>query len=161
MTPREEDAYINLKQHLALDLLNIDEHLMRLPMLQMEASEYASDAARFAGEYAAILRNVTSEAAQALRSSGEKKPSEAEINSRILTDEVVMNATADLAAAEYDKDRWRALVDSFKSKMSAMRISGELIVAGYLAPRAVVSTGRESIHAQRQARQSEWAKDKA
>jgi hypothetical protein len=142
-------AYERLLPFLDVDLINIDEHLVQLPMLQMEASERAADAALASTEAAQILKATMANAGAALRNAEGKKPPESQVAQDVLLDEDVMAAQNDANQAEHDKDKWRALVDAFKTKSSVLKTSADLINSGYLSPKTIVDSGRQSMNQKR------------
>jgi hypothetical protein len=147
-----EERYNELRQALDVDLLNIDAHLIRQPQQQMEASEFAAEAASEYASADAAYKTILADAANRLRRAGDKKPPESQLAMDVLLEEDVMDAESVRLQLRLDLDKWRALVDALKSKASIMKTSADLINSGYLSPKSIIDKGRENMHRERAAR---------
>jgi hypothetical protein len=153
MTENETEVFQHLRRQLAVDLLDIDKHLVEQPQWQMDAAEYAATAAQLSQEADDILEITKAHAGSRLRevSGDAKKLTEAQLKMDILLEEDVIDAISEATSAKRDLAMWRALVDSLKSKASVMKTAAELINSGYLAPKAAVEGNRAGLSKAREA----------
>jgi hypothetical protein len=152
MTPRELEAYEQLKGRLSLDLGRLDQHLVEQAQWTMDASEFAAHAAKEKDEMEQILQSTKAEAARRIRNATEKKPSESQIASELLLEEEVMDAAVEVNNALHKLALWRGLVDALKAKASSMKTAGELINSGYLSIKSVREDSRAELNRARRAR---------
>jgi hypothetical protein len=146
MDGRELETYNRLRNHLGVDLLNIDHDIVTLAQFQMEASEMASDAATAASEADTLLNAVMAHEMSRLKNvptPDGKKTTDTQLKADVLLEKDVMDAQNTAILAENDKNKWRGLVDAFKTKSSMIKVSAELITSGYITPGAIATKARE------------------
>lgn len=138
MTNEETAKYHDLKSKLAIDPLRVEDHLIEMPMLVMEAAEYAASASELQDVFDLERKRVRAEVAEIIRVGyGDKPPSETYVNSRIPHDPQYIEAERDYNKASTDAALWKALVDALRAKASSLKHICELITAGYLTPSSV------------------------
>lgn len=147
-----EDDYLRLREVAIVDGTdpNIDDHLINLPMQQIEINEFAAvalsakDTAKFDYEQA-----VADTAVKIRTQDTGKQPSEAQIKSELPLWDEVAAATHALIIAEYDYNLWKGLADAIRTKSSSLRAFAELMTAGYMTQDTIRNNRREEIHDQR------------
>lgn len=148
MNERDTKAYERIKSAVPIDMARIDEHIIALPMLLMEAGELCGRAIRTRQEAEHELKVSASMAADLLRSANEKI-SEARIASEIPLNEDYDKARRQLETARSNESQWQTLVDAIRMKQSALKMTTDLIVSGYLTSSSVAASGRAEMAQQR------------
>ena len=138
-----------LRNKLGIDLLNLDQELMEMPVLVQDAAEQAALAN---DEERAARHNfdlVQSEAARKLRSipegSDKKPPSEEKLKSLLPLEEDVANARIAYDAAQTTSAVANALVSSLREKARMLQKISDLIIAGYITKNFAVDNSRQAI----------------
>lgn len=131
-----EKEFAVIKQSLTIDMLLIDEDLIRHPMLMQEAAECTAAVIRVRDAVKNELDVETARAASRLRepTETEKAPSETKIASLVILDKNVIKKRAEYDDTRYDAALWQGLAEAVKEKGSSLKRISELIIAGYLAP---------------------------
>lgn len=134
------EKYIWLRNHLELDLLNIDDELVKISVLVQEASENTALAIEIRESAKEDLERVSAELSAYLRLPDDKGKvkSETQISSLIPMEEGYKQALLSLSEARLDAGLWMGITDAFRTKSSAIRVTTDLIVAGYLTSNSIV-----------------------
>lgn len=144
--------YERLRLKLIFDPLDIDQELIELPMLMIEAAEYTSDALSERDRCKNELDLVQSETADALRTrpvtdgkGGMKTRSEAQIETEVPLFQSVQDAVAKLEQAKHRLALWQALVDALRAKRDSLKIYADLTISGYLTPNSAIDKRKADI----------------
>lgn len=129
-------TYEELKNHLSIDLLRIDQDLVKMPFLLQESAELAaelSDATNIASHAYDVTR---SEVANELRQvePGERAPSEARVESMLEADNRVQKARREKDNAKYKEKLATDLYYSLKEKSRLLIKTADMVIAGYISP---------------------------
>ena len=147
---QNETQWNRIKASISVNMQDLDEHIMQLPSLLMEAAEFTALAIRQRDQADHDLKVTSALVADGLRQEHDKI-SEAKINSMLPMDEDYNNAREKLEQLKADASLWQALVDAIRTKQSALKMITELLIAGYLTKATVASDARAELAAQRQA----------
>lgn len=146
------ESYERLKRKLALDPMELDQELIELPGLILEASECTADALASRDRAKNELDLAMAEAADHLRrqpvsdgKGGTKTRSEAQITTEVPLFESVVKATTELEFAKHSLALWQAMVDAMRAKKDALKTFSDLTISGYLSPNAALDHRRAEI----------------
>jgi hypothetical protein len=144
--------YEQLQKKLVLDPMELDQELIELPMLIMEANEQCAHCLSARDRAKNDLDLAMAEAADDLRSQtvsdgkgGFKVRSEAQITTEIALYKSVQEAQRVVESAKLDLALWQALCDSFRTKRDSLKIFSDLTISGYLSPNAALTQRRTEI----------------
>ena len=137
-----------IKAGIPISMPSIDDHIMELPSLLMEAAEHTAHAIKLREQAEHDLKVTAALVADKLRAENEKI-SEAKITSMLPLDDDY-NATRErLESLRTEAALWQALVDAIRMKQSALKMTTDLIIAGYLTKSTVTTDAREVLAEQR------------
>lgn len=158
MTDDAERIYQRLRARLAIDPMALDDELVELPGLIIEAGEQTALAINRRDIAKSDLDLAFSEGAAMIRASGEKegkKPAEKQIESEVPRGRKYRAALKRWEDAKLECGCWMALVEALRAKGSSLKTTAELTLGGYLAPNAVYHQRREDMHNARIARREQ------
>jgi hypothetical protein len=148
----QDKLYVRLKSRLTIDTMQLDQELIELPQMLSDAGE--------ATAYCIAARDVAkneldinmSIAADRLRqqpitdSDGkEKRRSEKQIETEIMSIQIVKDAHHRLEEAKLDLALWQSLVDGIRAKQSSIKTVSDLMISGYLAPSSITANRRAEL----------------
>jgi hypothetical protein len=145
------DAYARLKARLSIDPMRLDDELIELPALLMEANEAAAEAVSMrevAKNELAMQQALIADRLRREPGDGKKK-SETQISSEIALSPEYHDVLDRVEQAKHEAALWLGLVDGFKTKASALKSVADLIVSGYLAPNAAYNARRNELKQKR------------
>lgn len=147
-------SYQRLRKKLTLDPLELDQELIELPMLVMEAAEEAAEALSKRDRAKNGLDIAMAVAADHLRrepildaKGGVKTRSEAQIATEVALYESVQNAQEDVEDTKLNLALWQALVNALQTKRDSLKKYSDLTLAGFLSPNAALDQRRTDIRA--------------
>lgn len=134
------EKYVFLRNHLGLDLLNIDQDLIEISVLVQEASENTAIAIEIRESAKEDVERVSAELSAYFRIPDDKGKvrSETQITTLIPMEDAYKTALTSLSEARLDAGLWMSLTDALRTKSSAIRVTTDLIVAGYLTSNSIV-----------------------
>lgn len=138
------ERYKELKQHLRIDKLRLDDELMECPVYLQAASEYAVEAMGLRDVAKHELDVATANEARLMRIADDKI-SEAKITNQMPLRPKVQEAQRKLDDCKLDAGHWSALAESMREKASLLRRMAELIVSGYLTQTSAYDERREEM----------------
>lgn len=145
----EVEKYRWIKNKLPLDLLNVDEELIELPVILQQASEFVSSAIEIRERAKDDLEQITSELADALRKvpleGTGKFRSETQIDKQIPLSPLYRDKQDALGIARLDASLWQSLTDAIRTKSSSIRIAADLLNSGFLTPSYIREKRRKDI----------------
>ena len=151
-----EEGYARLRARLRADPQKLTDELIEQPALMQDAAENAADAIQIRDAAKNTLSVEISNAAGRLRlllDDNNKPFSEAKINSMVLADARVVDATEEHEEAKHSAAYWISLVEAYNDRGSSLRRMADLIVSGYLTPNAShAQEARERMAESRRAR---------
>jgi hypothetical protein len=146
------ETYERLRTKLVFDPMCLDEELIELPMLIMDASELAAEKLAEHDRKKNAHDVTTAEASDDLRSEmisdakgNDKKRSEAQITSEVFLHISVQESLAALEVAKYELALAQALVNSMRAKKDSLKTFAELTISGYLSPNSVLTDRRSEM----------------
>ena len=147
----EARKYGTLRAQLHINEMDVSAELVSHPSVLMDVLEVCTGAIRERDKVEQALSVAKAIVADELRMEkvDGKAPSEAQITSRILLDDRIVNAVAEVDKARSDVALWNALAEAMRFKGSSLKRLAELTVAGFIAPSAVHEKRREDLHAMR------------
>lgn len=136
MEPKfEPKEFIWLRSKLPLDLMDIDEEVMKMPVILQKVSDFTSQAVEAKETAKDILGQVFSQVAARLRKekteSGKPK-SDAQIEKEIESDPEFVRQQDILSQARLDASLWLGLMEALRSKSSSLHSAVELIKVGWI-----------------------------
>jgi hypothetical protein len=145
------DRYYELRQHLGIDMMELEHAFMITPTAIQDAAELAAKANNAQAAAKHTVDIVKAEASERIRSQPihGKDPSEARIASIIPLDHEVQEAWRQLATATYESDICDALYQSLREQGFLLSKTADLVIAGFISPTTVHEQRRAEIHAAR------------
>jgi len=143
------DAYLALKAQLSVDLMDIDNELMKMPQLVQDAAELAAEASDDENVSHLAYDVMKAEAGMRLREEATDRITEAAIERQLPLDEGVQEARMAYENAVTYAKLCTALVNALRTKSSLLQKASDLIIAGYITPSAAYERRREAINSQR------------
>lgn len=150
MSISNEEDYMRLRARLIIDPLMLDDELIHMPMLIMEASEHAMNAIHKRDEAKAVLEWTRANVAASLRADTSVKRTDASVAADIQLDADYGRAQDELLAWGHDASLWQALVDALREKSRSLNKTADLMLSGYLTPSAAQAERRGAIAEKRQ-----------
>ena len=144
----QAEKYEFIKKHLPLDLVDLDEEVIKLPVLLQEAAEHCSQAIEIREAAKDDLEKTKAEIGDSLRitpGAGGKTRSETAIAAEIPLSGKYGLALSALSTARLDASLWQALCEALRSKSSMVRVVADLIGSGYLTQSSILAKRRSSI----------------
>lgn len=148
----KSEEYDFLKSHLSLDMMDLDEQVMQLPVLIQRASEAASEAIEIretAKDDLELAQSIAADKLRGVQTPKGKWRTETQITSEIPIDSDVQKKKEALSLARLDASLWQSLVEGFRSKNSAIRVVADLLNAGYMTPASIQEKRRQDLNARR------------
>lgn len=142
------DKYRWLKARVKLDLLSVDEELSELPVIIQEACECTAMANEIRESTKDEFEITCAQIADDLRSKPDEKgkfPSETAVGSQIPLSPLYKEGAASLSEARLDASLWASVTEALRTKSSALRVSADLITAGYLTTNYLMEKRRDEI----------------
>jgi len=144
------DQYRFLKAKLAIDMLALDEEVEQIGVLVQSATECSAQANEVRDTLKDRLSEVYSVAAYNLRIAPYPTGrggvrSEAQIESEVPLDADYKQAQADLSEARLDSALWASIADAMRTKSSALRVTADLINAGFITSDHINLSRREEL----------------
>jgi hypothetical protein len=150
--PMTDETYERLRSKLTLDPLDLDQELIELPMLIMEAAELTANRVTDRDRAKNELDVAMAQAADHLRRTpvtdgkgGTKVRSEAQIETEIPLYDNVQSAVTKLEDAKLELALWQALCDSLRAKRDSLKLFADLTISGYLSPNTALSERKTEI----------------
>lgn len=147
-----DDVYQRLKSKLVFDPLEIDQELIELPMIIMDAAEETAERLSARDRAKNALDLASAEASDELRRTdildakgNPKIRSEAQILTEVPLNKNVQGCLIELENAKYDLALWHSLIDALKAKRDAMKVYADLTISGYLSPSSALNNRRADI----------------
>jgi len=149
--PNYPDPYLSLRAQLGIDLLALDDELMKMPQLVQDAAELAAEANDDANAAALAYEVCKAEAGLRIRESAphSERVTEASIERQLPLDPEVQDARVAADQAKTYAGLVHALVQSLRTKSTLLQKASELVIAGYITPNAAYQRRREEMAAQR------------
>jgi hypothetical protein len=143
--PDFPDSYEQLRSRLAIDLMNIDDELMRMPSLVQDAAELAAAASDAENETHLVYDISKAQFALRVRSEGHERVTEASIDRQAPLDPAVQAARQDYEHARTYASLCGSLVSSLRTKSSLLQKASDLMVAGFVTPSSAYERERGTI----------------
>lgn len=141
-------AYRVLRAQLAIDMIDIDNELMKMPQVVQDACELAVEAADNENACELAYDVLKASIGQSLREQQERI-SEAAIERQLpLYDEIKDARNAYNHAKTYTK-LCDDLVRALRTKSSLLQKTSDLIISGYITPSAAYERRREAVNTAR------------
>jgi hypothetical protein len=141
------EKYRWLKTQLKIDMLNIDQDIVELPVLLQEAGECTALAIEIRESAKEELEHTSAELASLLRVTDEKGKSRSEtmIASLIPLEQDYKDKLASLSEARLDGGLWMAITEAIRTKSSALRVTADLVAAGFMTSSSILQNRRREI----------------
>lgn len=146
------ETFERIQRRLTFDPLEIDQELIELPMLIMEASEQTAHCLSARDRAKNDVDLAIAEASDHLRQQtttdgkgGQKLRSEAQIETEVPMYQSVQDTQRTLEQAKLDLALWMALCDSLRTKRDSLKVYSDLVISGYLTPNAALNQRRSEI----------------
>lgn len=136
------EKYNWLKAQRQIELLNLENEVMRIPVLLQECGEITSTAIEIRESAKDELDRIKSIVASDIRKEGH---SETAIASMVPSDERYINAVAQLSEARLDAGLWNSLMDSLRTKSSGLRVIADLIASGFVTQASIMQKRRQEL----------------
>jgi len=128
-----EIEFRRLQETLVIDMMSIDETLIRLPSNQQRASELCAEALKQRDIALNELIRIQAAVEVEIRAIEPKKTAAA-VQAEMLLHEDVIVCQQNVENAKEDAAKWNGLVDAIKQQGSSIKRLAELITAGFLSP---------------------------
>lgn len=145
----QQAAWQRIKSEIPISMANIDDHIMQLPSLLMEAAEHTARAIKARDLAEHELKVTASLVAEEIRLEKADKISEAKITSLIPLNGDYNQARELLEERRTDAALWQSLVDAIRTKQSALKMTTDLIISGYLTKTTIHTDTRAALAEQR------------
>lgn len=148
------DRYYELRQHLGIDLLDLEHAFMVTPRVIQDAAELAAKADNVKNVAKHTLDIVKAEAGERIRSParpGGRDLSEARVAAVLPLDPQVQEARRLYDNATYEADLCTALHQSLRDQSFLLSKTAEMVIAGFISPTTAHEHRREEIVAARAA----------
>lgn len=141
------EKYKWLRVQLHLDLLNLDEEIMKIPVLLEEAGECTALAIEIRETAKEELERVAAEVAGQLRIPDDKGKSRSEtmIASMMPVEHEYLDAQESLRTARLDAGLWMSMTEAIRTKSSALRVTADLVSAGFMTGSSILQNRRREI----------------
>ena len=141
------EKYQWLRKQVALDLSDMDEEVMRIPVLLQEAGECVALANENRETAKDELELVKAQIAEYLRGEPykEKQRSESMIDSQIPTYQNYKDAQAKLSEARRDSALWITVMEALRTKSMQIRVAADLLNSGFLTADHIMNKRRRAI----------------
>ena len=143
------EKYLWFRSKLEVDLIDIDEDLMQIPVLIQDAGEACAMASELRERAKEGLETTRAQVAQHLRESpvtaGSRARSETQIESQLPLFEPYVTAKNALSQARLDASLWTTMVEALRSKSAMIRVSADLLNSGFITPDFVRNKRRKEI----------------
>ena len=146
------DIYEALSKRLFIDELRLDEEIIELPQLLQDVNEFVASATHERDKAQYDLKLTTADVSREIRAesaTSTKRPTEAAIETEIVLNERVQQATITYENAKYVLARWQALSESVRAKGYALKNIADLVVSGFITPNALVDRRRTEVYRKR------------
>lgn len=127
----------DLKRHLQIDYLRIDEEISRMPVYFHEASELAAEASNELLEAEEMIRAVLSQTAARLRTETDdngKAYTDTRISTMLEAQDEVREARALIVELKLKARKAAILADSLEKKARLLPKAADLVLSAYLTP---------------------------
>lgn len=145
MDDRLQQRYDNLSRRLRIDMADVDNELVDMPMLVQEAAELATDANDVENLAHLDYDVARAEYGQRLRLENDRI-SEARIESSMPLDPIVVQARVGYERAKIDSALCAALVSALRTKSSLLQKAADMMLAGWITPNAAYERRRAEIN---------------
>jgi hypothetical protein len=136
------EKYRWLKQKRHLELLDLDQEVMEIPVLIQECGETTAIAIEIRESAKDDLDKIESKITVELLNTGKSATA---VQGMIASDERYVNANALLSEARLDAGLWQSLMESLRTKSSSMRVAADLIGAGYITQSSIMEKRRREL----------------
>lgn len=140
--------YLWLKSKTQIDMLDLDNELMEIPVLIQEASENVAIAMEIRETSKSDLDVQIARSADAIRKTpleSGKAPSETAIDKMVSLTKEYQDKLALLSSARLDAGLWQSITESLRTKSSALRTIADLVSAGWLTTDHVIKNRRRDM----------------
>jgi hypothetical protein len=141
-----EQQYRELKARLVIDILQIDQELIRLPPDTQEVAEYCAQALQLRDACAHALELDKALAGTRMREA-EEQIAQNRVQAQIPLDNRVQISQQALDEAKFDVALWQALLKAYEEKGSSLRRICDMMLAGFLTPSSIQADARAQIRA--------------
>jgi hypothetical protein len=139
------EKYVELRQSLLIDLLNLDHEILCLPQLIQDAAEIAATADEAESSAKHIYEVISAEVSSLMRDmGGTKPPSETQISARLPLNIDVQEARKNYDTSKFDSKIWSAMVSSLREKSKLLQKTSDLIMAGFISQSSAYEKARRS-----------------
>lgn len=135
-----------LRSHAQLDLMDMDEQVMQMPVLLQEAGECTALANEIRERAKDTLKHTAASLAHALREDKSNgKRSESTIEASVPIYPEYINKLTELSTARLDASLWEALTDALRSKSMAIRVAADMLTSGWITADYIRNKRRREI----------------
>lgn len=141
------DKFSWLKTQLSLDLMDMDEEVMRMGVLLQEAGEAVALANEIRDSTKDDLERVKAQVGEYLRNEPykDKQRSESMIDSQIPTYQDYKDAQIKLGSARLDAALWATVMEALRTKSMQIRVAADLLNSGFLQKDHIIAKRRREI----------------
>ena len=142
------DKYFWLKNKLELDLMDITEEVIKMPVLMQDAGEFTAMAIEIRESAKEDLERTIAQVAENLRNTttpSGKQRSETAIASAIPLSPLVEQKQKELSEARLDAALWTSLVNSLRDKSTKIHVIADQINSGFITPSSIQEKRRKEI----------------
>lgn len=142
------EKYLWLKGKTQIDMLDLDNELMEIPVLLQEASENVAIAIEIRETSKNDLDIQAARCADKIRKTpleSGKAPSETAVDKIVPLEEAYQQKLSLLSSARLDAGLWQSITEALRTKSSALRTIADLVSAGWLTTDHVIKNRRRDM----------------